>query len=224
MFHVLCFMNILWHGQSFFEIVLKGDNGGTVKIVIDPFSKEIGLRPPRTEADILLITHQHPDHNNREAIKGEPLAIASPGEYEVKGVFVKSISAFHDNSQGKERGEVVVYRIEAEGLKLCHLSDLGQRELTDEQVERIGEVDILFIPVGGNYTIDAKAASNIISQIEPRIVVPMHYKIANLKIKLDGLDKFLKQMGSEDVEKLKKLKVKPKDLPQEETKIVVLEP
>ena len=119
---------------------------------------------------------------------------------------------------------MIIYKIEAEGLKLCHLSDLGQKELSPEQLEQIGEVDILMAPVASTHSLDAKIASQIISQIEPRIVIPMHYKIPNLKTDLDGVEKFLKVMGAEGTKPEKKLKITPSQLPVEETKIVVLEP
>ena len=217
-------MNIVWHGQSFFEIAVKSRENGETIIVIDPFDQSIGLRVPKITADILLVTHNHPDHNNVKAINGKPFLIDSPGEYEIKDVFTRGISAFHDNSQGKDRGEVVLYKIEAEGIKLCHLSDLGQKELTDEQVEQIGEVDILMIPVASIHSLDAKGAAHIISQIEPRMVIPMHYKLPKLKINLDGVDKFLKVMGAEGAKPEKKFKITSSHLPVEETKIVVLEP
>ena len=219
-------MNIAWHGQSYFEIAAKGANNDVVKIAIDPYGDGIGLKPPKVEADILLITHQHSDHNNKSAIKGDPFIIETPGEYELKGIFIQGIRAFHDNSKGEERGEVVVYTLEAEGIKLCHLSDLGQKELSDEQVEKIGEVDVLITPVASQHSLDAKGAAGIISQIEPRMVIPMHYKIPKLTSKdsIDGVDKFLKLMGAEDTQPEKKLKLSLKDLPQEEIKIVVLEP
>ena len=150
--------------------------------------------------------------------------IDGPGEYEIKGVFIKGIIGFHDNQEGKERGLVTIFTIESEGMKICHLSDLGQKELTTEQLDQLGEVDILMLPVGSEHSLDAKAASSIIGQIEPRVVIPMKYKIPKLKANLDELNKFLKQMGAEDAEKEKRLKIKLKDLPQEETKIIILEP
>ena len=217
-------MIISWYGQSFFEIAVKGDEKESVKIAIDPFDDSIGLKPPKVEADILLITHQHKDHNNKGTIKGEPFVIEHAGEYEVKGISIQGISAFHDNEKGKERGVVVIYKIEAEGIKICYLSDLGQKELTTEQLEEIDEIDILIIPIGGKYTINGKEAAEIISQIEPRMVIPMHYKIENVNIDLEGVDGFLKVMGEEKTAPEKKLKVSAKDLPAEETKIVLLEP
>jgi len=218
-------MQITWHGQSFFEIKVKRNKENSeVKIAIDPFDEKIGLKVPKVEADILLITHQHYDHNNKKAILGNPFLIEEPGEYEVKGIFVKGISSFHDNSQGKERGLNTIYKIEVEEMKICHLGDLGQKELAEQQVEEIGEVDILMVPVGGVYTIGSKEAANIVSQIEPKIVVPMHYKIPKLKLDLQGKEKFLKVMGAEGVEPQKKLKINLKDLLREETEIVALTP
>ena len=176
------------------------------------------------EADILLITHDHCDHNNVKAVSGSPFLISGPGEYEVKEVFIQGVPAFHDNSQGKERGQTTIYVIEAEDLRVCHLGDIGQKELTSEQLEKIGEVDILMIPAGGVYTIDGKDALKIMSQIEPKIIIPMHYSLPKLKVKLDDLDKFLKAAGIRKIEPLPKLTIKKKDLSEGEVKIVVLKP
>ena len=218
-------MHIIFYGQSFFTIQTKiATEDGYITIAIDPFDEKIGLKVPKVSADILLITHNHSDHNNKKAVLGKPFIIDCPGEYEKSGIFVKGFPAFHDNSQGKERGRIVVYKIEAEGMKLCHLGDLGQAELISEQVEQIGEVDVLFCPVGGNYTINAKQATDVISQVEPRIVIPMHYKLPGLKFDLDPVEKFLKQIGQEDLKPEKKLKISLKNLPQEETKVVMLAP
>ena len=215
-------MHIIWHGQACFEIIASRQKGEQVSICLDPFSEEIGLKPPSLSSDIVLVTHQHFDHNNKKTIKGEPFIIEGPGEYEIKGVFVKGITSWHDNSQGEERGKNVIYIIEAEDLRLCHLGDLGQKELSEEQIEQIGDIDILMAPVGGVYTINGVEASKIISQIEPRIVIPMHYLLPKLKAKLDKVDKFLSAMGVKSAEPQPKLLIKKKDILQEETKIVVL--
>lgn len=220
-------MNIIWHGQSFFEIIVKNRKEGETKIVIDPFEGDfVGLKFPKTEADIVLISHSHKDHSNAKGVGGSPFVVDTSGEYEIKDVFIKGIPAFHDNSSGKERGAVIMFTITAEGMKIGFLSDLGQKELASGQVEDLGNVDILLIPVGGTYTIGAKDATEIISQIEPGIVIPMHYKIPNLKVELDGVEKFLKEMGSEAVELLPKIKITQKDLPSEdeEMKIILLSP
>ena len=217
-------MNIFWHGQSCFQIISSQGKNNHVNIVIDPYSEDIGLKVPKLEADILLITHGHHDHNNIKAVAGTPFLINGPGEYEIKEVFIQGIPAFHDSSSGKERGVNTIYTIEAEELRICHLGDLGQKELTPEQIDKIGQVDILMIPTGGVYTISAKEAVKIMSQIEPNIIIPMHYQLPKLKLKLDGLDKFLKTMGIKKLDSLPKLSIKKKDVLSEEAKIIVLNP
>lgn len=223
---------ITWAGQSCFQISVSNSmpNGRQAKdhqanIVIDPFDQDIGLKPPNFEADVLLITHDHSDHNNIKAIKGNPFLIDGPGEYEIKGVFVQGITSFHDDKEGKERGTNTIYTVESEGIRFCHLGDFGQKQLTDEQLERIGPVDILMIPVGGVYTISSSEAQKIVGQIEPKIVIPMHYELPKLKFKLDGVGKFLKSMGKNSVQAQEKLTVKTSTLPKEgEMEIVVLTP
>ncbi len=217
-------MQIIWHGQACFQITVLPKKNSQVNIVIDPFDEAIGLRVPKLEANIVLISHDHHNHNNVKAVSGNPFIIDGPGEYEIKEIFIQGIPAWHDNCQGQERGIVTIYIIEVEELRLCHLSDLGQKELTSEQLEKIGEIDILMIPIGGIYTISTKEAIKIISQIEPKITIPMHYQLPKLKIKLDGLDKFLKTIGIKSIEPLNKLSIKKKDLSEEEAKIIVLKP
>jgi len=220
-------MNIVWHGQSFFEIGVKNRKEGETKIVIDPFESDfVGLKFPKTEGDVVAISHSHKDHSNAKGVLGSPFIIDTPGEYEIKDVFIKGIPAFHDNSNGKERGNVIMFTITAEGMKVGFLSDLGQKELTSQQIDDLGNVDILLIPVGGTYTIGPKDAAEIISQIEPGIVIPMHYKIPGLKIEVEDVSKFLKEMGSEAIEPLPKIKIISKDLPEddEEMKIILLTP
>lgn len=223
------FMQINWHGQSCFQIASSQGKNNHVNIVTDPFDETSGLRLPKLEADILLVTHSHSDHNNIKAVfgfppGGTPILVDGPGEYEIKEVFIQGISSFHDSSLGKERGQNTIYIIEVEEMKICHLGDFGQKELTEEQVEKIGEVDILMIPVGGVYTISAKEAVKVMSQIEPSITIPMHYQVPRLRVKLDGLDKFLKIMGVKKIEPLPRLSIKKRDILSEEAKIVVLNP
>jgi len=210
-------MTIFWLGQAAFKIVDK-----EVTIAVDPYDK-IGLKMPKFQAEILLITHDHSDHNFKEAIKGEPFIIDSQGEYEVKNVFVYGLPAYHDDKEGAESGKITIFVIEMEGMKIAHLGDIGQESLTDEQLEELEGVDILLIPVGGEETINGTGAVKIISQIQPRIVIPMHYKIPGLNMKLEPVDKFLKEYGVSAPEKMEKLKISKKDLPQEETKIIILE-
>ncbi|MDO8600586.1 MAG: MBL fold metallo-hydrolase [bacterium] len=210
-------MVITWYGQSCFKL-----QSGELVGVIDPFGKEIGLTPPRFRADFLLITHPHFDHANKDTIPESPFCIEGPGEYEVKGVTVRGIQTYHDASEGKERGLNTIYMIEMEGIKICHLGDFGEKEIRDETLEKIGDVDILLVPVGGHYTTDGEEAAKVVNKIEPRIVIPMHYKISGLKVNLDSAEKFLKEMGAKGVDAEEKLVIKEKDLPQEETRVIVL--
>jgi len=219
-------MQIVWKGQACFYITALRGKQDQVKILIDPFEDSLGLKLPPQEADIVLVTHGHSDHNNVKAAKGDPFVIDSPGEYEVKSVFVQGIATFHDDVEGKERGLNTVYTITAEGITLCHMGDFGQKELTPEQVEKIGQVNVLLIPVGGMYTINGKEAGKIISQIEPNIIIPMHYALPNLKVKLGPVEEFLQAMGKKGLEPQGKLGLKAKDVAgeKEEAEIVVLKP
>ena len=174
---------------------------------------------PRFQADIVTASHDHSDHNNIEAIRGEPFVITAPGEYETKDVMIYGIPSFHDNKQGKERGLNTIFKIISENINLVHLGDLGE-DLSDETLDKLGDVDILLMPVGGHYTIDAKKAAEIVLKIEPRIVVPMHYKTAG-ETKLASVNDFLKSCGLKS-ETSDKLKVAKKDLQGEETKVIVL--
>ena len=208
-------MTITWYGQSCFRIETKEGS-----ILIDPFSKDIGLRPPKIKDDLVLISHEHSDHNNLDGLNDEAFVIRGPGEYERKGIHVQGILSYHDKTNGTERGLNTMYVIKAEDMTLCHLGDIGQEELTDVQVEAIGDVDALMIPVGGVYTIDYKGALHIISQIEPKVIVPMHYQVPGLSIDLDSSAKFIKEVGL-TAESVDKIKLAKKTLPVEEVKLIV---
>ena len=171
-------MQIQYYGHSCFKITTKPGGRATEDITIffDPFGKELGIRPPQGQADIVFVSHQHFDHNNTSAIKGDPVIIETPGEYAVKGINVVGVEAFHDNENGAIKGRSTIFILEAEELKICHLGDLGC-DLTGKQLEEIDGVDILFIPIGGNYTIDGKKAAELVRKIEPAIVIPMHFNV-----------------------------------------------
>jgi len=211
-------MEIIWRGHAFFEIFTK-----TKKIAIDPFSEKIGLKAPKIKTDILLITHDHYDHNEKKIVTRDYFLIDKPGEYEIGGIFILGIESFHDNNQGKERGKNTMYLIEAEGLRICHMGDFGQKELTQQQKEKILPLDILMIPVGGTYTIGPKEAVEIINEIEPKIVIPMHYFVEGLQIKLAKVDDFLKIFGEKKINPIESLKIKKGEILPENTKIVLLE-
>jgi len=191
-------------------------------MVFDPFQKTIGLTPPAGEAQIVLISHDHSDHNNTKSLKGTPFIIDSPGEYEYQGIRVRGIRSFHDSEKGKKEGLNTIYSAVLEGINVVHLGDLGQNELTDRQIDALGEVDILLIPVGQISTLGAKEAATVINQIEPKIVIPMHYWVKGLKVKIDNADAFLKEIGQKEAKPQEKLVIKQKDLPQERIEVVVL--
>ena len=211
-------MVITWYGQSCFKI-----QSGDLVIVIDPFSKEIGLTPPRFRADIALTTHEHSDHNNLESITGEPFTITGPGEYEAKGAYVHGIQTFHDAKQGKERGLNTIFLIEIEGIRVLHMGDYGEEVVSDSRfIEEAGEVDILLVPVGGTYTIDGEDAARLTKDIEPRFVIPMHYKIPHLKVSLADNTQFLKEMGVRNAETQEKFTIKKKDIADEGKATVIV--
>lgn len=213
-------MEVSYLGHSSFKI-----RGKNATLVTDPYSSEmLGLKFPKVEADMVTISHAHEDHNKKEEVEGSPFVIFAPGEYEVKGVSVFGIASFHDSSAGAERGPNTIYLIEMDGLRICHLGDLGHK-LSDSQLEELDGVDILLLPVGGTYTLGPKEASEVISQLEPKIVIPMHYRPPKadqaVLEKLAELSEFTKQMG-EKVQVLPKLQVIQDQLP-EEMQIIVLE-
>lgn len=214
-------MHISWLGHSCFKIQ---DKIGTdaVTIVTDPFDKSIGLKVPNIEADIVTVSHGHADHSNIKALRGEPFIVDTAGEYDIKGVAIEGIDAYHDEKEGKERGGNIIYRIIIDDISVVHLGDLGQAELDAKQLEKLEGTDILLIPVGGTYSLDAKKAVAIISQIEPRIVIPMHYKTKDLNMaELEGVEKFIKELGITPRYE-EKLKISKKDLPQEDMELVIL--
>ncbi|MEA3452751.1 MAG: MBL fold metallo-hydrolase [Patescibacteria group bacterium] len=214
-------MDIFWHGQSCFEIRIPSNQAEKKIVFIDPFSETIGLKLPSLTANILLTSHNGKSQKDFKTIKGAPFLIDGPGEYEIGGVFIQGISSLYDSSLGKKSKQTTIYNIEAEGMRLCHLSDLNQKELDSKQLEIIGQVDILMVPVGGEEVMDSRTAQKIVNQIEPKIIIPMCYKLPKLKTDFEGVDVFLKTMGQEGIEPQASLKIKKQGLPTE-TKIVVL--
>ncbi len=211
-------MDIYWHGAAMFKI--KGKNA---TVITDPFDPEfVGLKLPKDlESDIVTVSHQHGDHNNVKDMTSEPIVFEGPGEYERKGVAVIGVSSFHDNQKGAERGKNTIYNINIDGLNIVHLGDFGQETLTQEQIGEIGSCDILMIPVGGIFTIDGKLASEVVAQLEPKVIIPMHYKTDGLKFELDPVDNFLKAMGIESPDPIMKFSI-TRDKLSEEAKVVVM--
>jgi len=214
-------MTITWHGEGMVKIV--GKTHQPVTVVFDPYSeKETGLRPPRPEADVVLLSSDRAGSVTAEGIAGQPVVISGPGEYDVKGIGIRGIPSYHDAEQGKALGRNTIYILDIEGVSICHLGCLGHT-LSERQVDDIGNVDVLLVPVGGERTINAKAAVEVVNEIEPRLVVPTHFALPKLKYKLSGPEAFLKEMGSSAVKPEPRIKLKKTDLPKDETKVVLLE-
>ncbi len=214
-------MDITWFGHSLFRI-----KGKTSTVVTDPYDPAmVGLKFPKPEADVVTISHEHQDHNRSDLISGAPKIVRGPGEYEIGGVSIFGISTFHDNAEGAKRGRNTVFIMTIDGIVICHLGDLGHK-LSEQQVGEIGNVDVLLIPVGGVYTIDAEDAAGIVASIEPSVVIPMHYKIegvtSELLSSLDGVEKFVKELGVEPLKEAKFVVTK-ESLPLE-MQLIILEP
>lgn len=192
-----------------------------VVVFTDPFDKSIGLRPPQGHADVVFVSHDHHDHNNISTLKDEPVVIDAPGEYSVKGINVTGIDTWHDEKGGTELGRNTVFIIESEDIKICHLGDLGT-DLDSGQLEMIDGIDVLFVPVGGKFTIDGKKAAEIVRKIEPGIVIPMHYKMKGTTEKIDDEKKFCSVIGTCPKGKTPKLNVKKKELEGKSLRVTVM--
>ena len=212
-------VTIKWFGHSCFLISLDDK----VRIVTDPFDKSVGYPMPDVSADICVVSHEHFDHNCVSAVKGNPEVVKGKGEKKAKDINFKGVGAFHDEKQGSLRGENTIFLWELGGIKFAHVGDLGTG-LSADQKNQMGRVDVLFVPTGGYYTIDARTADKVISNLNPRVVIPMHYKtpVMGPNFPIAGVDEFLQ--GKEDVVKVGKNSVtfKKEDLPAETT-IYVLE-
>ncbi len=205
-------MEITWLGHSCFRL-----RGKDVTVVTDPFGPQIGYTLGRVSAQIVTISHDHPGHNNAAAIGGNPYVVRGPGEYEIQDVLITAVAAYHDDQRGKRLGRNTLYLLHIDDVVVCHLGDLGHL-LTDEQREEMSDVDVLLVPVGGKNTINAAQASEVISQVDPRIIIPMHYATPATEGKVEGLDpvdKFCREMGVEGVEPQPKLAVTRGSLPAE---------
>jgi L-ascorbate metabolism protein UlaG (beta-lactamase superfamily) len=200
-------MEITWLGHSCFKI-----RGRQTTIITDPYSPDLGYSLGKLNASIVTVSHQHPGHSFTAGVGGDPRAITGPGEYEISNVLVIGVATFHDEDRGKIRGGNTAYLIEIDEISICHLGDLGH-VLTDEQVEELGNVDVLLVPVGGVSTIDSPVAAEIVRQLEPKAVVPMHYKTPALSRKLEPVEAFLKEMGADNITPQAKLSLTKSSLP-----------
>src|SRR3990172_7707652 len=209
-------MEITWLGHSCFRL-----RGRDAAVVMDPCGKETGYNISRPAADIVTVSHDHPAHNNVGGVAGSPRVVQGPGEFEIAGVLIMGIPTYHDSEKGEKLGKNTAYVLELDDVRVCHLGDIGHVP-TPEQVEELSGVDILLTPVGGGSTINAAAAVETISLLEPKLVIPMHYKTPALKDGgLEPLDRFIKEMGAKNAyeERQPKLSVTKSTLP-EETKVM----
>lgn len=199
-------MIVTWLGHSCF--LLESSEG--LKILLDPFHEDsVGYPLPPVEADIVMISHDHMDHNNVDAAGSNAQVIFGSGEYGSLGLKILGIRSYHDEKMGRLRGENTIFCFGLDGIRVCHLGDLGHK-LSREQIREIGHVDLLFIPVGGVYTIGAKGADEVMGQLHPAFAVPMHYRTGCLAFDLDPVDDFLK--GRERVARQKELHLTKEDL------------
>ncbi len=212
------FVEINYLGHSSFRI-----RGKQKTVVTDPFDERVGKFPPDVNADIVTVSHDHADHNQTDKVHGSPFVVHGPGEYEVGGVSIIGIATFHDDKNGEERGNNNVYVIEIDELRIAHLGDLGHK-LAQDQLEEMGRIDILLVPTGGVYTIDAKTAAEVTKQVDPWVVIPMHYQAPNRKLseQLAEVGEFLKEIGKPEVVPAPKYSVSADRLP-EELQVIVLE-
>ena len=183
-------VKIKWLGHACFLITSsKG-----VKILTDPFDDQVGYELPSEEADIVTTSHDHFDHNYTQIVKGEFVHIKEAGIYLEKGINIKGVASFHDEVAGKKRGNNVIFKFDVDGVEVCHCGDLGH-VLTPGQVEEIGRVDVLLLPVGGTYTVDAKEAFEVAKLLKPAVIIPMHFKTDDNDFDIDGVDKFIAVAG-----------------------------
>lgn len=211
-------MKVKYLGHASF--MLTSDSG--TRIITDPYTPVNGLtyEEIKESADVVTVSHGHFDHNNARSVRGNPEVVTRTAK--VKGIEFKGIPAYHDEARGSKRGNVTIFCFEVDGIRICHLSDLGH-QLTDQQVADVGKVDILFIPVGGYYTIDAKGATQVYTRLQPKVVIPMHFKTAKGLAETAGVDNFLK--GKTNVSRLDTSEIEFKsDKMPITTQIVVLKP
>ena len=209
-------MNITWFGHAAFLI-----EAGGVKIVTDPYDGSVGYGPITTPADIVTVSHGHGDHNNVQALKGNPRQVKADGTTNIRGITFRGIATSHDDAKGADRGKNTIFVIETEGLSICHAGDLGHL-LTAEQVNAVGKVDILLLPVGGTFTIDALQATRVADDLNPKLVVPMHYKTEVLNFPITGVEPFLEGKNNVRYQHSSRIEVSGRTLPTAR-EIVVLD-
>jgi L-ascorbate metabolism protein UlaG (beta-lactamase superfamily) len=210
-------MDIYWYGHSCFRFMERG----VASIVADPFDESIGYEPPRVRADIVTISHDAPGHNSVGELKGVSHVLSRPGEYEIGGVFITGAQTYDVKAAPEDLRRNIVFVYDFGELTVCHLGDLNYVP-GQSQIESLGPIDVLLVPVGGGGALNSAQAGEVISLIEPSVVIPMHYQTPESRISLDPLDKFLKEMGVTAVEEMDFLRVRSRSSLPEETQVVVL--
>ena len=200
-------MDISWLGHSCFRL-----RGNHATVITDPYSPDMGYSLGKPTARIVTVSHQHPGHCYAQGVDGQPKVVDGPGEYEISGVLIIGIATFHDGERGGKRGKNTVYLMEIDEISVCHLGDLGH-VLSGEQVEEIDNVDVLLLPVGGVSTINAPMAAEVVRQLEPKAVIPMHYNTPALSWGLEPVERFLKEIGAKQVNSQPKLSLTKSNLP-----------
>ena len=210
-------MEINWLGHSCFRL-----KGSRATVITDPYSQDIGYSLGKVTANVVTVSHQHPGHSDVSQIGGEPKAVTGPGEYEISGVLIIGMPSYHDENRGEKRGKNTIYLMEFDEITICHLGDLGH-SLSTNQAEELDNVDILLLPVGGFYTIDAKVATEVCNQLKPRVIIPMHYKTEKGLAGISGVEGFLSGKASVSRPDSSQAEFKPGELPAT-VQIIVLKP
>ncbi len=200
-------MDITWLGHSCFRI-----KSNTAVIITDPLPPGLGYNPGKQTANIVTVSHPHASHSYLEGVEGKYKIIRSPGEYEISDILVIGITTYHDAVKGQSRGKNTIYLMDIDGVTVCHAGDLGH-VLDDDQLEEMGNVDVLMLPVGGVSTINASMAAEVVRKVEPKIVIPMHYKTEQSTRELDGVEPFLKELGRSESEVRAKATISKGNLP-----------
>jgi len=203
-------LQIRWHGHSCFGITNE------ITLITDPHDgKSIGIHAPNVTGDIVLVSHDHYDHNSVKSVEKEGVkVITDTRKRNISNVEIKGIESFHDECCGEKRGSNIIYKFTMEDITFCHMGDIGH-DLDEDTVQKIGDVDILFIPIGGTFTLDAKQAWRIIKKVKPRIAVPMHYKIGGLSLPITGIEPFLEKSNYEILKVGNEIDIEKEDLPEE---------
>ncbi len=202
-------MRLVWHMHSCFEI------NDQATVVMDPHDgRSIGVKPPSLKADVVTISHDHFDHNAVRVIKGDYVVVKDVTPKNVRGVAIRGITGFHDDVNGEKRGKMNIFHLTLDGVRFCHLGDLGHM-LSGPQIEELGEVDVLFVPVGGVFTIDGAQAQDLVKKIGPKVAIPMHFRVGGLSMSIQNADGFLKGLPEEKIVRVgNEVEFEAEDLPE----------